>query len=131
MNIHDVRRGAFAAALLLGLALGFAVPGAVSSARAEEIEVKIDNFTFAPRTLTVKAGTTVTWINEDDSPHTVVSTGHFRSKPLDTGDRFTFTFTTAGSFQYFCSLHPHMQASITVETTTGGLEQPRANGESQ
>src|SRR6266436_3117905 len=74
-----------------------------------------------PRTLTVKAGTTVTWINEDDIPHTVVSTGHFRSKPLDTGDRFTFTFTTAGSFQYFCSLHPHMQASITVEATTGSL----------
>jgi len=120
MNIHDVRRGAFAAALFLGLALGFAVPGA-SPARAEEIEVKIDNFTFAPRTLTVKAGTTVTWINEDDIPHTVVSTGHFRSKPLDTGDKFTFTFTTAGSFQYFCSLHPHMQASITVEATTGSL----------
>jgi plastocyanin len=131
MKIHHIRRGAFAAALLLGLALGFAVPGAVASARAEEIEVKIDNFTFAPRTLTVKAGTTVTWINEDDIPHTVVSTGHFRSKPLDTGDRFTFTFTTAGSYQYFCSLHPHMQASITVEATTGGLEQPRPNGGSQ
>jgi len=69
----------------------------------------------------VKAGTTVTWVNEDDIPHTVVSTGHFRSKPLDTGDKFTFTFTTAGSFQYFCSLHPHMQASITVEATTGSL----------
>jgi plastocyanin len=131
MKIHDVRRGAFAAALLLGLALGFAVPGALSSARADEIEVKIDNFTFAPQTITVKAGTTVTWINQDDIPHTVVSTGHFRSKPLDTGDRFTFTFTTAGSFAYFCSLHPHMQASITVEATTGGLEQPRPNGETQ
>ena len=116
MKIHDVRRGAFAAALLLGLALGLA-----SAAHAEEIEVKIDNFTFAPQKLTVKAGTTVTWINRDDIPHTVVSTGHFRSKPLDTGDRFTFTFTTAGSFQYFCSLHPHMQASITVEATTGSL----------
>jgi plastocyanin len=122
MKIHDVRRGAFAAALLLGLALGLAVPGAVPAARAEDIEVKIDNFTFAPQVLTVKAGTTVTWINQDDIPHTVVSTGHFRSKPLDTGDKFTFRFTTAGSFAYFCSLHPHMQASITVEATTGSLE---------
>ena len=122
MKIHDVRRGAFAAALFLGLAFGLAVPGAVSAAHAEEIEVKIDNFTFAPQKLTVKAGTTVTWINEDDIPPTVVSTGHFRSKPLDTGDKFTFTFTTAGSFVYFCSLHPHMQASITVEAATGSLE---------
>lgn len=120
MNIHDVRRGAFAAALFLGLAFAPLLLGA-ASARADEIEVKIDNFTFAPQTITVKAGTTVTWVNEDDIPHTVVSTGHFRSKPLDTGDKFTFTFTSAGSFVYFCSLHPHMQASITVEATTGSL----------
>jgi len=120
MKIHDVRRGAFAAALFLGLAFAPLLLGA-ASARADEIEVKIDNFTFAPQTITVKAGTTVTWVNEDDIPHTVVSTGHFRSKPLDTGDKFTFTFTSAGSFVYFCSLHPHMQASITVEATTGSL----------
>jgi plastocyanin len=121
MKIQHVRRGAFAAALSLSLAFAPLLLGA-ASARADEIEVKIDNFTFAPRTLTVKAGTTVTWINEDDIPHTVVSTGHFRSKPLDTGDRFTYTFPTAGSFAYFCSLHPHMQASITVEATTGSLD---------
>jgi plastocyanin len=60
MRINDVRRGAFAAALLLGLAFGLAAPG---SLQAEELEVKIDNFTFAPQKLTVKAGTTVTWIN--------------------------------------------------------------------
>jgi len=120
MKIHDVRRGAFAAALFLGLAFAPLLLGA-ASARADEIDVKIDNFTFAPQTITVKAGTTVTWVNEDDIPHTVVSTGHFRSKPLDTGDKFTFTFTSAGSFVYFCSLHPHMQASITVEATTGSL----------
>jgi plastocyanin len=122
MKIHDVRRGAFAAALFLGLAFAPVLLGAVSPARAEEVEIKIDNFTFAPQKLTVKAGTTVTWINQDDIPHTVVSTGHFRSKPLDTGDKFTFIFTTAGSFVYFCSLHPHMQASITVEAATGSLE---------
>ena len=110
MKIHDVRRGAFAAALLLGLALALA-----SAAHAEGIEVKIDNFTFAPRTLTVKAGTTVTWINEDDIPHTVVSTGHFRSKPLDTGDKFTFTFAKAGTYLYHCTLHPHMTGKIVVQ----------------
>jgi plastocyanin len=121
MKIFCLVRGAFAAALFLCLALGLAVPGAVSAAHAEELEVKIDNFTFMPQKLTVKAGTTVTWINDDDIPHTVVSTGHFRSKPLDTGDKFTFTFTTPGSFEYFCGLHPHMQASITVEAATGSL----------
>jgi plastocyanin len=120
MKIQHVRRGAFAAALSLALAFAPVLLGA-ASARADEIEVRIDNFTFAPQTLTVKAGTTVTWINEDDIPHTVVSTGHFRSKPLDTGDKFTYTFPTAGSFAYFCSLHPHMQASITVEATTGSF----------
>ena len=122
MKIHDVRRGAFAAALFLGLVLALAVSVAVVVAHAQELEIKIDNFTFAPQKLTVKVGTAVTWINEDDIPHTVVSTGHFRSKPLDTGDKFTFTFTTAGSFEYFCGLHPHMQGSITVQATTGSLE---------
>ena len=114
MNIHDVRRGAFAAALSLGLAFGLA-----SAAQAEELEVKIDNFTFAPQKLTVKAGTTVTWINQDDIPHTVVSTGHFRSKALDTDDKYSFTFTTPGTFQYFCGLHPHMQGTVVVEAATG------------
>ena len=120
MNMDHVRRGVLAALIP---ALVFASLGA-SSARAGEIEVNIDNFTFAPQTLTVKAGDTVTWVNRDDIPHTVVSTGNFRSKPLDTGDKFTFTFTRAGSFQYFCSLHPHMQASITVQTATGSLAPP-------
>ena len=114
MKIHDVRRGAFAAALFLGLAFGLA-----SAAQAEELEVKIDNFTFAPQKLTVKAGTTVTWINQDDIPHTVVSTGHFRSKALDTDDKYSFTFTTPGTFQYFCGLHPHMQGTVVVEAATG------------
>ena len=82
--------------------------------------MKIDNFTFAPQRLTVKPGTTVTWINEDDIPHTVAATGkEFRSKVLDTNDKFSFTFTTAGTFEYFCSLHPHMTGTIVVEGTRG------------
>ena len=83
---------------------------------AEDAAIKIGNFTFGPQELKVKAGTTVTWTNEDDIPHTVVATGKaFRSKALDTEDKFSFTFATPGSYEYFCSLHPHMKATVTVE----------------
>ncbi|WP_213771269.1 cupredoxin family copper-binding protein [Bradyrhizobium sp. dw_78] len=85
------------------------------SARAEETRIAIDNFTFAPAALTVKVGDTVTWSNHDDIPHTVVSAGKFRSKTLDTDDSFSFTFTAAGDYSYFCSLHPHMTGTIKVE----------------
>jgi plastocyanin len=92
----------------------------VTPVRAAETEVKIDNFTFNPQTITVKAGTTVVWTNGDDIPHTATSkTGVFRSKALDTGDKFSFTFTTPGSFSYFCALHPHMTGTIVVEAATG------------
>jgi plastocyanin len=87
----------------------------VGGVRAEEANVTIDNFTFAPAQLTVKVGTTVTWKNRDDIPHLVVSAGKFRSKPLDTDDSFSFTFTSPGDYKYFCSLHPHMTGTITVE----------------
>ena len=78
-------------------------------------EVHIDNFTFAPAQLTVKVGTTVTWTNRDDIPHTVVSAGKFRSKTMDTDGSFSFTFTAAGEYKYFCSLHPHMTGMVKVE----------------
>jgi plastocyanin len=84
-------------------------------ARADDMQVHIDNFTFQPAELTVKVGTTVTWTNQDDIPHTVVSAGKFRSKALDTDDKFSFTFTDAGDYKYFCSLHPHMTGMIKVE----------------
>ena len=78
--------------------------------------VEIGNFTFKNPVVTVKAGTTVTWTNGDDIPHTVVSKdGVFKSKVLDTGDRFSFTFAKAGQFGYFCSLHPHMTGTIIVK----------------
>ena len=68
----------------------------------------------------MKAGTTVTWINDDDIPHTVASSSKlFKSKPLDTEDKFSFTFTTPGSYEYFCSIHPHMTGGIVVEAATG------------
>ena len=112
--------------LTMTLALG-AIAGlvaasiaAASPALAAETEVKIDNFTFNPQQITVKAGHTVTWVNHDDIPHTVTSkTLLFRSKAMDTDDKFSFTFATPGSFPYFCSLHPHMTGSIVVEAAAG------------
>ena len=78
--------------------------------------VAIGNFTFKSPLLTVKPGTTVTWTNADDIPHTVVSKdGVFKSKVLDTGDKFSFTFAKPGQFGYFCSLHPHMTGTIIVK----------------
>jgi plastocyanin len=91
-----------------------------ASAQAADMEVRIDNFAFTPQHLTVKAGTTVTWINGDDVPHTVASnTKFFKSSALDTKDKFSFTFTTPGAYEYFCSLHPHMTGAIVVEAATG------------
>jgi plastocyanin len=78
-------------------------------------EVKIDNFSFGPDTLTVAAGTTVTWTNNDDVPHTVVSDDKaFKSKALDTDDKFSYTFTKPGTYNYFCSVHPKMTAKVVV-----------------
>ncbi len=86
------------------------------SVRAAEVQIKIDNFVFVPATITVKPGDTVTWENVDDIPHTVTSKtpGIFRSKPLDTNDKYAFTFATEGTFDYFCGLHPHMQGKVIV-----------------
>jgi len=78
-------------------------------------EVSIDNFTFTPKTLTVSAGTTVTWINHDDVPHTVVSTDKlFSSPPLDTDQKYSRKFTDAGAFDYYCSIHSHMTGTVIV-----------------
>jgi plastocyanin len=78
-------------------------------------EVKIDNFSFGPVALTVAAGTTVTWTNRDDIPHTVVSTdGAFKSKVLDTDEKFSYKFAKPGTFPYFCSIHPKMTGKIVV-----------------
>ena len=99
--------GRLAIAAALSLLLG-------AHAYADDTSVSIDNFTFQPAELTVKVGTTVTWKNHDDIPHAVVSAGKFRSKTLDTDDSFSFTFTAAGEYKYFCSLHPHMTGTIKV-----------------
>ena len=106
-------------AMLRNLGIRLAVAAMIASpihaARCEELSIMIDNFTFEPAQLSVKVGTTVTWKNRDDIPHTVVSAGKFRSKTLDTDDSYSFTFTAAGDYTYFCSLHPHMKGTIKVE----------------
>jgi plastocyanin len=82
------------------------------------VEIKIDNFSFMPPDLAIAVGTTVTWVNHDDIPHTVVSTDPgktFKSKVLDTDEKFSFTFTKPGKIPYFCSIHPKMTATITVK----------------
>jgi plastocyanin len=107
----------------LGAVVGSVLAVGVLFARAEGTPntVTIDNFSFAPQTLTVKAGTAVTWTNRDDIPHGIGSANNAfkRSAALDTGDSFSFTFTTPATYQYFCYLHPHMVGSIVVEATTG------------
>lgn len=108
-----LRRCAFA-----GLAA--AIVAAARPAAAADAAVIIDNFSFRPQTLTVLPGTTVTWTNHDDIPHTVVEkNAKFRSKALDTNDTTSITFMTPGTYTYFCSLHPHMTGSVVVEASTG------------
>ena len=83
---------------------------------AANAAVKIDNFVFGPQTIKVPVGTTVTWTNSDDIPHTVVSIdGAFKSKPLDTDDKFTFTPAKPGTYKYYCSIHPKMTAELVAE----------------
>jgi len=89
---------------------------ATDQASEAKAEVKIDNFTFGPQTLTVAVGTTVTWTNRDDIPHTVVSTeGVFKSKVRDTDENFSYTFSKAGTYPYYCSVHPKMTGKIVVQ----------------
>ena len=77
--------------------------------------VHISNFTFSPQILKIRAGQTVTWVNDDDIPHNVTAVDKsFKSKVLDTGERFSFTFAHAGTYAYFCALHPHMTGKVVV-----------------
>lgn len=108
-------------AAILAVALAMVIASPKLQANAEEppqaaAEVKIDNFAFGPQSLTVKVGTTVTWTNRDDIPHTVVSSdGVFKSKARDTDETFSFKFDKAGTYSYFCSLHPKMTGEVVVQ----------------
>jgi len=80
------------------------------------IEVQLDNFTFSPKTITVPVNSVVTWVNKDDVPHVIASTdGVFKSKALDTDQKFSYTFTKAGTYPYFCTIHPQMLGKIVVQ----------------
>jgi plastocyanin len=104
------------AALLLGPAIGAMLAFGTVAAQDATNVITIDNFTFSPRELTVAVGTTVKWVNHDDIPHTLVEKKTtFRSKALDTDDSYSFTFTSAGTFDYFCGLHPHMVGQVIVK----------------
>jgi amicyanin len=92
--------------------------GASAQQKPATAEVNIDNFSFSPNELTIPAGTTVTWTNRDDIPHTVVSSDDpkaFKSKVMDTDDKFSFTFSKPGTFPYFCSVHPKMVGKVVVQ----------------
>jgi amicyanin len=109
-------------AMALGAAMAPLVAAIILPAGAQNAPaaIGIDNFTFNPQQLTVKTGTTVTWTNKDDIPHAIAAVNReFKSKALDTGDAYSFTFTTPGTYAYFCSLHPHMTGTIVVEAATG------------
>jgi plastocyanin len=101
------------------LANGALQPRSVTAAQEKPgaITVTIDNFSFAPMQLEIRAGTEVTWINKDDVPHTVVSDDHklFKSRALDTDEKFSFTFKDPGTYEYFCSVHPKMTGKIVVK----------------
>jgi amicyanin len=108
-------------ATTFGVAFAGLRPGAGSLTAAAQqkpdvTEVKIDNFSFGPAELKVAVGTTVTWTNRDDIPHTAVSTDKtFKSKVLDTDEKFSFTFSKPGTYEYFCSIHPKMTGKVVVQ----------------
>ena len=114
-----LNRGLVVALLLgpvIGAMLAFGTVAAQDATKKDANEITIDNFTFTPKELTVAVGTTVKWVNHDDIPHTIVEKKTtFRSKALDTDDSYSFTFTSAGTFDYFCGLHPHMVGQVIVK----------------
>ncbi|MGA9352290.1 MAG: cupredoxin family copper-binding protein [Terriglobales bacterium] len=112
-----MRTRQFSAALFaILMLLGASISGTAAAVDTATVAVQIDNFSFTPQEIKVKAGTTITWTNHDDIPHTVVSTDEaFKSRALDTDDKFTATLTKPGTYAYFCSIHPKMTGKIVVE----------------
>jgi len=111
------KKGMLLGALGAVTALVVAAPPAPSADAAKSAEVDIANFHYSPPTLVVAAGTTVTWKNADDSPHSVrEKSGKFKSAALDTDDTFSQTFTAPGEYDYICSIHPYMRGKIVVKS---------------
>lgn len=107
--------------VVLAMASGFLTGTLIAlrplMAAGQDVKITIDNFTFTPPEITVPVGAVVTWINHDDIPHSIVAGDKkaFRSKALDTDDSYSFTFASAGTFDYFCGLHPHMTGKVIVK----------------
>lgn len=104
-------------ALLAALVALLAVhPPYAKGEDAKQTEIRVDNFTFAPDTITVPVNSTVTWVNKDDIPHVIASNdGAFKSKALDTDQKYSYTFSKAGTYPYYCSIHPKMVGKIVVQ----------------
>ena len=119
MTRNNVWIAGMAAPVMIAMLLLFAGSSGVKAAdqpSAANAQVNIDNFVFGPQTVTVPVGATVTWTNKDDIPHTTVSTdGVFKSKVMDTDEQFTYTFTKAGTYSYYCSVHPKMTGKVVVQ----------------
>ncbi len=119
MTRKNIWVAGMAAPVVIAMLLMFAGPARVTAddqPSGTKAEVKIDNFVFGPQTLTVPVGATVTWTNKDDIPHTSVSTdGVFKSKVLDTDEKFSYTFTKAGEYSYYCTIHPKMTGKVVVQ----------------
>ena len=112
----SIRALAIALPLLVGVVLLVHPPHAKSEDKSSPTEVRVDNFTFAPNTLTIPVNSTVTWVNKDDVPHVIASNdGVFKSKGLDTDDKYSYTFSKAGTYPYYCSVHPKMVGKIVVQ----------------
>jgi plastocyanin len=111
--VHARSLPLLAALSCLGLAL---LTGAVLGAAPPANRITIKAFMFAPVSLTIKAGATVTWVNEDEEPHTVVSaTGLFRSQAIDTKESFAFKFDKPGEYHFICTIHPQMMGTVIVQ----------------
>ena len=111
--------GGIARRLLLRRVLGTGIVVVIGGhmAVAADVQVVIENFTFAPTPVTVKAGTTVTWVNHDDMPHSIVCSAlRMHSHALDTDDSFAYKFDQAGTYEYLCGIHPHMHGQVVVDS---------------
>ena len=119
MTKKNVRITGVIMPVMIAMLLLFAASSRVAASdqpSAANVAVKIDNFVFGPQAITVPVGTTVTWTNSDDIPHTAVSTdGVFKSKVMDTDEKFSYTFTKPGTYSYFCSVHPKMTGQVVVK----------------
>src|SRR6201987_4119637 len=118
MTKNNVRIASVVMPVIIAMVLLFAGSRARASDQPStaNVAIKIDNSVFGPQAITVPVGTTVTWTNSDDIPHTAVSTdGVFKSKVMDTDEKFSYTFTKAGTYSYYCSVHPKMTGQVAVK----------------